>query len=76
MRAVITPITGPFTNEMKSIIVKRAAMTPHAGRPSGSSQSGIVEVDDPDPGHPQWRDPLDEHHRRDAPDGAPAPPAV
>ena len=42
VRAVITPITGPFTSGVKSIAVNSAAITPQAGRSSGSSQSGSV----------------------------------
>ena len=44
VRAVITPITGPFTSGVNSVAVKSAAITPHAGRPSGSSQSGTVSA--------------------------------
>ncbi len=44
VRAVMMPITGPLTSGVNTIAVKSAAITPPAGRSSGSSHSGRVSA--------------------------------
>ena len=68
VRAVITPITGPFTSGVNSIAVKSAAITPQAGRSSGSSQSGSVIATIATAASSQRLEALDDEHRADAPE--------